>query len=267
MKLWKNTATLDRLLEECSSCVELKEAELAIIGSKPIPLEDMPRLKGLFKCGVGTDNVPFEECERRGIRVCLPSESTASIIYEETASFATSLIFRMLFSDVGTISPWKKAPRVASSRRKVLVIGTGNIGSRVVKKLLPTVSVSSYDIAVQNDSSLEDLLAEADVVSLHIPLTDENRSWFGPDLLGKMKDGAALVNTARGPIVDEEALFSEIQSGRLRAAFDVFWKEPYEGRLAAFHPDRFFMTPHVASNCEDFTAGLADDFRRFAKTI
>lgn len=71
------------------------------------------------------------------------------------------------------------------------------------------------------------------------------------------------MNTARGPVVDEEALHSELLSGRLRAAFDVFWEEPYRGRLAALSPDPFFMTSRVASFCEDFLASLAIDFRDF----
>lgn len=82
-----------------------------------------------------------------------------------------------------------------------------------------------------------------------------------------MKDGAAVVNTARGPIVDEDALYSELRGGRLRAAFDVFWQEPYNGKLAALHPEPFFMTPHVASTCEEFLEGLAEDFEEFLKRL
>ena len=68
-----------------------------------------------------------------------------------------------------------------------------------------------------------------------------------------MKNDAILVNTARGAIVDEDALYKEIKSDRLKAAFDVFWEEPYRGKLMEFHPHRFFMTPHVASNCVEFS--------------
>ena len=89
------------------------------------------------------------------------------------------------------------------------------------------------------------------------------KQFLNTEKLGWMRDGAALVNTARGPVVDEKALLSEIDSGRLRAAFDVFWQEPYEGPLRAFHPDRFLMSPHVASTCEDFLKGLAGDLNVF----
>ena len=70
-----------------------------------------------------------------------------------------------------------------------------------------------------------------------------------------MKNDAVLINTSRGTIVDEDALFAEISSNRIRAAFDVFWQEPYNGKLKEFHPDRFFMSPHVASTCSGFLEG------------
>ena len=68
------------------------------------------------------------------------------------------------------------------------------------------------------------------------------------------------------PVVDENALFEEIQAGRLRAAFDVFWEEPYQGKLKHFHPHGFLMSPHVSSNCENFLTGLAEDFRSYLRS-
>jgi phosphoglycerate dehydrogenase-like enzyme len=104
---------------------------------------------------------------------------------------------------------------------------------------------------------------QADVISLHIPLSESTKGFIDAEKLGWMKVGAALVNTARGPVVDEDALFEEIQSGRIRAAFDVFWKEPYEGKLKQFHPNGFLMSPHVSSNCENFLTGLVLDLRNY----
>ena len=75
-----------------------------------------------------------------------------------------------------------------------------------------------------------------------------------------MKDGSVLVNTSRGAIVDEDALFIEINKNRLRAAFDVYWQEPYNGKLKKFYPDNFFMTPHVASTSNGFLHGCRKDF-------
>jgi phosphoglycerate dehydrogenase-like enzyme len=76
-----------------------------------------------------------------------------------------------------------------------------------------------------------------------------------------------LINTARGALVSEEALYRELENQRLYAAFDVYWQEPYEGKLKKFYPHRFFMTPHVASTCDAYLKGSARDFREFLKEV
>lgn len=267
MKFWKNTATLDHLIPELLETVPSDDAEIAVIGSKPIDLKSMPLLKGIFKCGVGTDNVPFQEAKQQGIAIGLPSDQTRRYIFEETANFAVYLTFRMLYNDLGSLDPWKKRSRIFLGNQKVLVMGQGNIGKLVTRKLEPFVDVLTYDIALNKENELKGLVGQADVISLHIPLNEETRSFIDAEKMAWMKDGAAIVNTARGPVVDEDALYEEISAGRLKAAFDVFWKEPYQGKLQKFHPERFFMTPHVSSNCEDFLTGLALDCQAFVQSL
>lgn len=263
MNYWKNTATIDAFVPDLLNTVDASEAEIAVIGSKPIDLSAMPKLKGIFKCGVGTDNMPFEEAEARGIEICMPSEQTKRYIFEETANFAVYLVFRMLFNKIGKVDGWVKQSRGFLGNKKVLVIGQGNIGGHVTRKLAPSVDVLTFDVLQNSMDELQGLVEQADVISLHIPLIDATTGFMDAEKLSWMKDDAALVNTARGPVVDEDALFAEIESGRLRAAFDVFWKEPYEGKLKQFHPERFLMSPHVSSNCENFLTGLGSDFVAF----
>ena len=267
MNVWKNTNTIDQYVPELCGNVSARLAEIAVIGSKEIDVDSMPNLKGIFKCGVGKDNVPFEKCEQRGIEICFPSQETSNYIFEETANYAVSLIFRMLYSNVGDLDLWKKYERDFLGKRKVLLIGVGNIGGMVAKKLSPSVEVISYDALANTLDELPAKMKQADVVSLHVPLMDSTRSFIDAEKLSWMKDGAALVNTARGPIVDEDDLENELASGRLRAAFDVFWKEPYEGKLKKYYPDPFYMSPHIASNCSDFVKGLASDFEKFVKEL
>jgi phosphoglycerate dehydrogenase-like enzyme len=264
MNYWKNTATIDALVPDLLKTVDATEAELAVIGSKPIDLSVMPNLKGIFKCGVGTDNVPFDEAAERDVEICMPSEQTKRYIFEETANFAVYLTFRMLFNDIGKVDGWVKQSRGFLGNKKVLVIGQGNIGAHVSRKLAPSVDVLTFDVLQNSMDELKGLIGQADVISLHVPLMEATTGFMDAEKLSWMKDEAALINTARGPVVDEDALFAEIESGRLRAAFDVFWKEPYEGKLKQFHPERFLMSPHVSSNCENFLTGLGDDFRHFA---
>ncbi len=267
MKFWKNTATLDHLLPELLQTVQVNEAEIAVIGSKHIDLASMPQLKGIFKCGVGTDNVPFYDAKDRGIEICMPSQKTQRYIFEETANFTVYLIFRMLYADIGSLERWEKRSRIFLGNQKVLVVGQGNIGKMVKSKLTPFVQVITFDVSVNGNDELQSLVEQADVISLHIPLDEHTRNFIDAEKMSWMKDGAAIVNTARGPVVDEDALYKEVASGRLRAAFDVYWKEPYKGKLLEYHPDSFLMTPHVSSNCEDFLIGLADDFKEFVKKL
>jgi phosphoglycerate dehydrogenase-like enzyme len=261
MKYWKNTATLDHLVPELLNTVDVEEAEIAVIGSKPIDLSEMPNLKVIFKCGVGLDNIPFDEAEERGIKVVLPSKKTKGYVFDETANFAVHLILRMLYKDLGSVDNWIKKQRKFLGQKTVLVLGLGNIGRQVANKLSPLATVLTYDPIENSEDEIEGLFRKADAITLHIPLLDETRGFVNAEKLSWMKDGAALINTARGPIVEEQALYEEIKQERIFAAFDVFWQEPYEGILRQFHPARFVMTPHVASNCSNFLFGLADDFR------
>ena len=218
-------------------------------------LSEFPNLKGIFRAGIGKDNVPEKEAIDRGISVKYPSKDTVDSIFNETATFTCNLIFRMLYGYVGSLEPWYKYDRQEMLQKTLLVIGTGNIGQRVVKFMEPFMRVITFDILHNNESDLNELISKADCITLHIPKMDENEAFFNREKLAAMKDGAILVNTARGSIVDEDALFAEISSGRLRAAFDVFWQEPYIGKLKKFHPDKFYMSPHIAGYTDSFLLG------------
>jgi len=146
------------------------------------------------------------------------------IIFDETASFTCSLIFRMLYENLGTLDPWIKEPRHQLSQKKLLVIGIGKIGSRVAQLMKPFLSVNTFDILQNEASELKKLIQHADCVSIHIPRSDNNISFIDSEKLSWMKSGAVLINTARGPIVDEDALYAELQNDRLKAAFEVFWQ-------------------------------------------
>ena len=112
IKIWKNTATLDGYDAGLTFTENKEQAIIALLGSKAINLDDFPNLKGIFRAGIGRDNVPIQEAKTRGIDVRFPSEETIDIIYEETANFTCSMIFKMLYQNVGTIDPWMKYDRV-----------------------------------------------------------------------------------------------------------------------------------------------------------
>jgi phosphoglycerate dehydrogenase-like enzyme len=267
MQIWSNTKTLDDYVPEIQFTGDKDSAEVALVGGKPIDLREFPRLRGIFKTGVGRDNVPEREARTRGIRCEFPSASTAAIVYEETANFACHLILKCLYAEIGDFASWTKLDRPSLSSREVLIIGTGNIGGRVTNKMKAFAKISTFDLVSNRPAELEPLMRRADGVSLHIPLTENTRGFIDAQKLAWMKDGSALINTARAAIVSEDALFAELDSGRLRAAFDVFWQEPYKGRLMQLSPERFLVSPHVASTCREFIAATANDFRTFLNTL
>ena len=137
MKIWSNTSTL-KGFDSGLNFTRLKEdAEIALIGSKPIDITKFKKLKGIFRAGIGKDNVPELQANIAGVSIQYPSQKTIDLIFEETASFTCSLIFRMLYSNVGNIERWEKRPRKQFSAYNLLIIGNGNIGSRVSNLMNP----------------------------------------------------------------------------------------------------------------------------------
>ena len=129
------------------------------------------------------------------------------------------------------------------------------------------IKVLKFDTLQDNLSSLPDLIKQSDCITLHIPMNKDNENFMSKERLSLMKNNAVLINTARGAIVDENALYNEIKSQRLRCAFDVFWKEPYNGKLKAYHPEFFFMSPHIASTCDEFLIGCRKGLDNLIKEL
>ena len=267
MLIYKATNTLDSYLPSQPYTEDKNMAEVMIVGGKRFTLTDFPKLRGIFKTGVGTDNLPFREAAEHTIEIRLPSEETCNIIYEETASFTCHLILSGLYTGAGDWDSWKKADRPTLHKRQLLVVGTGNIGQRVVDKMRVFMKVDTFDSAYDPLEDFEPKVRRADCITLHVPLTSATNPLFNPERLSWLRDGTLLVNTSRGPVIHEEALYKELSSGRLRAAIDVFWEEPYRGKLTELPTDRFIKTPHIASTCREFIQGTATDFLQFLEEI
>ena len=267
MLVYKATTTLDDYLPPLDYTDDKALAQIMVIGGKKIVLEEFPQLRGIFKTGVGTDNLPFADAAERGIDIALPSQATCDIIYEETAAFTCQLILKGLYVGAGEWDSWRKADRPQLGGRRLLVVGTGRIGQRVVDKMTAFMQVDTFDSARDAPDTFAGKIRAADCVTLHVPLTEETRFLFDAERLSWMRDGALLVNTSRGPIVHEDALYATLSAERLRAAIDVFWEEPYRGRLNELPADRFIRTPHIASTCKEFVQGTATDFLGFVETL
>jgi phosphoglycerate dehydrogenase-like enzyme len=158
---------------------------------------------------------------------------------------------------------WAGGRRESLADRTVLVVGHGSVGQAVEARLTPfectvrRVARLARD-GVSGFGELPDLLPEADVVVLTVPYTAETRGMVDAAFLGAMKDGALLVNVARGPVVDTAALVAETSSGRLRAALDVTDPEPLPRDHALLKLDNVIITPHLGSATEETRRKMAE---------
>jgi D-3-phosphoglycerate dehydrogenase len=221
----------------------------------------VPRLRAVGRAGVGIDNVDVEAATRLGVAVMnVPDGNTLS-----AAEHTMALLFAMArhlpqsFQSLRE-GKWERAAFTgAELHGKTLgLAGMGRIGSRVaamaravgMRVLVhdPYVSPEQAEKAGVTLCSLDELLAQADVLSLHVPLTDATRNLVNAERLAKMKNGARLVNCARGGLVDEKALFEALRSGHLAgAALDVFEQEPPPAGHPLLALPNFVATPHLGA--------------------
>jgi D-3-phosphoglycerate dehydrogenase len=222
------------------------------------------RLKVIARAGVGVDNVDVDAATRRGIVVANAPESTVTSAAEQTIGLLVALARNIPQAHAALkLGRWERSrwSGVELDGKVLGIVGFGRIGQQVARRAIGLgMRVTAYDplvgddrfrdLGVERAATLDDLLAGADVVTLHSPLTDQTRGFIDREAIGKMRDGARLVNAARGALVDEEALVEAIRSGKLAgAALDVFSAEPYSGPLLEL--DEVVVTPHLAASTDE----------------
>jgi D-3-phosphoglycerate dehydrogenase / 2-oxoglutarate reductase len=227
-------------------------------------IEKGGRLKVIGRAGVGVDNVDVEAATRLGIVVANAPESTVISAAEQTIGLIVALARNIPQAHAALKQGrWERSRwnGIELDGKTLGVIGFGRIGQQVSRRAVglgmrvvaydPFVSEDRFrELGVDRAATLDDVLGAADVVTLHSPLTDETRGLIGRDAIAKMRDGARLVNAARGQLVDEEALAEAIRSGKLAgAALDVFSQEPYAGPLLEL--DEVVTTPHLAASTDE----------------
>lgn len=227
-------------------------------------LEAAPRLRVVGRLGVGLDNIDVPACEARGVEVIPATGANASAVAEYVIATAM-LLLRGAYTHTAAVAGGEWPRGALSGGReiggKVLgLLGFGGIGQLAARKAValgmrvlahdPVLAAGAPVLRDAESVPLEELLAESDVLSLHVPLTEDTRGLLDRDRLRRMKRGAILINTARGAIVDEAAAVEMLEAGQLAgAAFDVFGREPVEpgspwSRVARAH--NVILTPHIA---------------------
>ncbi len=236
----------------------LPDVEGLIVANEPVPFDLLPNLRIVANFGVGYDRIDLAACAERGVVVT----NTPGVLDSATADLAFALILatrrqvvegdRFVRSGgwTGSWSEGRLAEEVTGST--LGIVGLGRIGSAVARRARGFELRVLYTQRRRVETELAEfrdlgaLLAEVDAVTIHAPLTPETERLIDARRLALLRDGACLVNTARGEIVDESALVAELVSGRIRAGLDVFAHEPHVPP-EVFGLPNVVLTPHLGS--------------------
>ena len=234
-------------------------------------IDRMPELRVIANFGVGYDNIDVDAARARGIVVT----NTPGVLTDATAELTWALILaasrrvgegeRLVRRDAWT--GWTPTQLLGNglSGGLIGVIGAGRIGREVALRARVFGMRVAYWSRTRDEGweretgaqwlELDDLLAQADVVSLHLPLNAKTRHLIDERALARLKDGAVLVNTSRGAVIEEAALVAALESGRIRAALDVYEHEPrVPAALCAL--DNVVLLPHIGSATRQARSGM-----------
>lgn len=254
----------------------LQGLDAVIAGTEPYTagtLAKADRLKVIARVGIGLDNVDLKYCRQKGITVTYTPEAPSDGVAELSVANIINLLRHIHASDRSVRElTWNRFMGRLVREVTIGIVGVGRIGSRVIRLLQPfqpRILANDIDPAVTQQEfpgvqwvDRDRLLREADLISLHIPLNQANRHFLNRERLRLMKTGALVINTSRGPIIDEAALTDALLQGHIGgAALDVFEKEPYEGPLTRL--DNVVLTAHIAASANAsrylMELGAADD--------
>ena len=255
----KKKLTEDELLEIVT------DFDIIIAGTEQITSKVMDRarnLKMISRVGIGLDSVDLLAAEERGIKVCFTPDAPAPAVAELTIGLMLSLLRSTHVANAELHrGEWvrhfgRRIPEIT-----IGIIGVGRIGQRVLRRLssfgTPRVLVNDLipDDRLVPQTKLEwtdkeEIYKQADIISLHLPLTKHTKNMIRAEHIARMKSDAILINTARGGIINEPDLANALNKGHLHgAAIDVFEQEPYAGPLASI--ERCILTSHMGSMTVD----------------
>ncbi len=250
----------------------LKEQPVGMIaGVEPLTrnlLEQVPFLKVISRCGVGLDSVDLVAAKEQGIKVYNTPLAPVASVSEMTLSLTLSFLKRIPQVDsYMKRGQWNKMKGNLLEGKTVGIFGCGRIGTQTAMLFKAFgCTLLGFDPYIKNHSickmvDMNKVVTESDILSLHLPITDETRGIINAEVFEKMKPSAILINTARGDLVDEEALLTALKEGQIAgAAFDVFSEEPYSGSLTDISiADQIVLTPHLASSAVEGRARMESE--------
>ncbi|KYG89866.1 phosphoglycerate dehydrogenase [[Bacillus] sp. KCTC 13219] len=245
-----------------------------IVGVDPLTenvLKNLPNLKAISKYGVGMDNIDLDAAASLGIKVDNARDTNNISVCE----LAIALMFecaRKLSSTIKGVKDfgWNRSIGIELTGKHLVIVGGGKIGKEVAKRAKGlAMEVTIYDPYMQDEQFLQEyqigyatdfaeIIQQADIVSLHLPATPETKHLMNATIFEKMKPSAILINTARGELVDEQALLNALVQGEIAvAAQDVYSVEPPEVGDALVELNNFILTPHIGAYTEEAVERMA----------
>ena len=230
-----------------------------------------PRLVAVGRLGVGLDNIDLDTCAERGVSVH-PATGANVVAVAEYVIAATLLMLRGAYRSTARVlaGEWPRNALIGreASGKTLGIVGFGAIGRAVAQRAAALgIDISAFDPVLPRDDSawrtsgvrrfgdLRAMLGACDVLTLHVPLTDDTRHLVGAGEIAAMKRGACIVNTARGGVLDETAMVEALARGQLgAAALDVFEDEPLPADSPLVGAPNLYLTPHIAGLTEEANA-------------
>ncbi|MCZ6614641.1 MAG: NAD(P)-dependent oxidoreductase [Chloroflexi bacterium] len=264
LKPYGDVKLFDSLPQNVEEQIERAKEATALINSRftvkwPAEiLRQLPKLEMFTLCGIGTDSIDLNEARARRIVVSNVPGKTAPIVAEHALGLMFAAAKRAAYQTAAIrAGKWTKVDSVLLQGKTLGIIGTGNIGTemaRLGKAIGMNVIAWTFHPSPKRAAKLgvhyvglDELLMESDVVTLHVALTAETRHLIGKRELGIMKQGALLVNVARGEVVNQGALVDALNSGHLGGAgLDVYEEEPLPVDSPLLSCEQVVLTPHLA---------------------
>lgn len=246
----------------------IADADILIVRSATKVTADLishaKKLKVVARGGVGLDNVDAEACKNKGIEVLNTPGASTNSVAELAIGHMFSCSRNIARSSHGLKEgKWLKSlPGTELAGKTLGIIGCGKIGLAVAEKARHLgMHIIGYNPPPKPVSStvelvdLDTLYKRADMISLHVPLHPTTEKMINAQAISKMKDGVIIINTSRGQVIDENALYDACKSGKVRAAgIDVYAEEPYKGKLLEL--ENISFTPHIGASTEEAQARI-----------
>jgi D-3-phosphoglycerate dehydrogenase len=250
---------------------KVADADVLIVRSATIVTRELLsaalKVKIVARAGVGLDTIDVKACEERGIKIINTPGASSAAVAELAIGMMFALARKIPFLHAkmkNGVWDKKNGVGIELAGKTLGLVGFGKIAQEVAKRAraLGMEVIAYTDYGFQSElaraAGLEELLAKSDFVSIHVPMNEKTKGMIGAEHIAKMKKGAFIVNTARGGIVEEGALFDACKSGMIAgAALDVYSKEPYDEKLLEL--ENVVFTPHVGGSTKEAQMRIGEE--------